>query len=175
MTEKRSCISEDFANGIMKSTTVQEKTLSRISEKIIYKEKKTMASFNKVILIGNLTADPELKQTTSGVSVCRFSIGVARKLAKDVSDFFSIVAWRQSGEFVARYFKKGMPILVLGNLQNRSYDKNGQKVYVTEVIADEITFVEKKNDDPYVSNTAPSAPVAPPKFEEVENDESLPF
>lgn len=134
-----------------------------------------MASFNKTILIGNLTADPELKQTTSGVSVCRFSIGVARKLDKDVSDFFNIVAWRASAEFVSKYFRKGNPILVLGSLQNRSYEKNGQKMYVTEIIADEVTFVEKKNDDPYVSNAVPSAPVAPPKFEEVENDESLPF
>jgi single-strand DNA-binding protein len=134
-----------------------------------------MASFNKVILMGNLTKDPELKQTPQGVSVCRFSIAVGRKLQKDVTDFFDIVAWRQSGEFVARYFKKGNPILVLGNLQTRSYDKNGQKVNVTEIVADELSFVEKKNDDPYASNAAPSAPVAPPKFEEVENDESLPF
>lgn len=135
-----------------------------------------MASFNKTILIGNLTADPELKQTTSGVSVCRFSIGVARKLDKDVSDFFNIVAWRASAEFVSKYFRKGNPILVLGNLQNRSYEKNGQKVYITEVIADEITFVEKKNDDPYLSQTPPPAKfVAPPQFEEVENDEPLPF
>lgn len=127
-----------------------------------------MASFNKVILMGNLTRDPELKQTPQGVSVCRFSIAVGRKLQKDMTDFFDIVAWRQLGEFVTRYFKKGMPILVLGNLQNRSYDKNGQKVNVTEIVADELSFVEKKNDDPYVSNAAPSAPVAPPKFEEVE-------
>ena len=132
-----------------------------------------MASFNKVILIGNLTKDPELKQTPQGVSVCRFSIAVGRKLQRDMTDFFDIVAWRQAGEFVARYFKKGMPILVLGNLQNRSYEKNGQKVYVTEVIADEITFVEKKSDDPYVG--ANVAPATPPKFEEVTGDESLPF
>lgn len=134
-----------------------------------------MASFNKVILIGNLTKDPELKQTPQGVSVCRFSIAVGRKLQKDITDFFDIVAWRQLGEFVTRYFKKGMPILVLGNLQTRSYDKNGQRVSVTEIVADELSFVEKKNDDPYVSNAVPSAPVAPPKFDEVENDESLPF
>ena len=135
-----------------------------------------MASFNKVILIGNLTKDPELKQTPQGVSVCRFSIAVGRKLQRDMTDFFDIVAWRQAGEFVARYFKKGMPILVLGNLQNRSYEKNGQKVYVTEIIADEVTFVEKKSDDPYTASKAPSIPPAtPPKFEEVTGDESLPF
>lgn len=135
-----------------------------------------MASFNKVILIGNLTADPELKQTTSGVSVCRFSIGVARKMSKDQSDFFNVVAWRQSGEFVARYFKKGMPILILGNLQNRQYEKNGQKITVTEVIADEVTFVERKSDDPYVgSNVSPTVPQSPPQFEEVESDNDLPF
>ena len=84
-----------------------------------------MASFNKVILIGNMTADPELKQTTSGTSVCSFSIAVNRRFAKADQgqqnvDFINIVTWRQSAEFVCRYFKKGNPILVCGQLQARS-------------------------------------------------------
>ncbi|MCQ2385393.1 MAG: single-stranded DNA-binding protein, partial [Clostridia bacterium] len=83
-----------------------------------------MASFNKVILIGNLTADPELKQTAQGTSVCSFSIGVSRRFARadqgqTTADFFNIVTWRQTAEFVVKYFKKGRPILVCGQLQNR--------------------------------------------------------
>lgn len=104
-----------------------------------------MSSFNKVILIGNLTQDPELKATLSGISVCTFSIAVNRRFSKEgeqACDFISIVAWRQSAEFVSRYFKKGNPILVCGQIQTRSWtDGQGQKRYVTEVVADEVTFV----------------------------------
>ena len=85
-----------------------------------------MASFNKVILIGNMTADPELKQTAAGVSVCSFSIAVNRRFAKteqgqQTVDFINIVTWRQSAEFVSRYFKKGNPILVCGQIQTRTW------------------------------------------------------
>ena len=107
-----------------------------------------MASFNKVILIGNMTADPEIKQTTSGVSVCSFSIGVNRPYAdaekgQQTVDFINVVAWRQTAEFVSRYFKKGKPILVCGELQTRTWtDNDGQKRYSTEVVANEVSFVE---------------------------------
>ena len=101
-----------------------------------------MASFNKVILIGHLTADPELKQTTSGVPVTSFSIGVNRRFTRQgeqpQTDFINIVCWRQTAEFVARYFTKGKPILICGSLQTRSWvDKDGNKRYTTEVVADE--------------------------------------
>ncbi|MFR5864005.1 MAG: single-stranded DNA-binding protein [Acutalibacteraceae bacterium] len=107
-----------------------------------------MASFNKVILIGHLTADPELKQTTSGLPVTSFSIGVNRRFTKQgeqpQTDFINIVCWRQTAEFVARYFTKGKPILICGSLQTRSWvDKDGNKRYTTEVVADEATFVER--------------------------------
>lgn len=110
-----------------------------------------MASFNKVILIGHLTADPELKQTTSGLPVTSFSIGVNRRFTKQgeqpQTDFINIVCWRQTAEFVARYFTKGKPILICGSLQTRSWvDKDGNKRYTTEVVADEATFVERKSD-----------------------------
>ena len=106
-----------------------------------------MASFNKVILIGNMTADPELKQTTAGTSVCSFSIAINRRFAKadqgqQSVDFINIVTWRQQAEFVSRYFKKGNPILVCGQLQTRTWsDNQGQKRYATEVVADEVSFV----------------------------------
>lgn len=105
-----------------------------------------MPSFNKVILIGNLTSDPELRQTQSGTSVCRFSIAVNRRLDSGgdrKTDFFDIVAWRQSAEFVVRYFSKGKPIVVCGRLQNNHWtDQQGNKRYSTEIIAEDITFAE---------------------------------
>ena len=103
--------------------------------------------FNKVILIGNLTADPELKTTQTGVPVVSFSIAVSRRYAKDTddvkADFINIVCWRKSAEFVAQDFRKGKKILVEGQLQTRSYVANdGSKRYATEVVADNVSFVE---------------------------------
>ena len=155
-----------------------------------------MASFNKVILIGNMTADPELKQTTGGVSVCSFSIAVNRRFAKADQaqqnvDFINIVTWRQQAEFVSRYFKKGNPILICGQLQTRSWsDNQGQKRYATEVVADEVSFVASAaqtaaqspvtapsgngyTPDAYGAPAFNSAPSA--NFEEIPNDGDLPF
>ena len=145
-----------------------------------------MASFNKVILIGNLTSDVELKQSTSGASVCSFSIAVNRKMAKNNEcDFINVVAWRQQAEFVCRYFKKGNPILVCGQLQTRNWtDNNGQKRYATEVIADEVSFVinkesstEEKVYNPQTDKVyMPGAYIGNSQnFEEIPQDESLPF
>ncbi len=159
-----------------------------------------MASLNKVILIGNLTADPELKQTPSGVSVCSFSIGVSRRF-KDASgntatDFINIVAWRQTAEFISKYFRKGRAICIVGSIQVRNYtDQQGNKRYITEVVADEASFVDSRPDgntspafagmgDDTSRNAAPAygtgapagAPVSTaPKFEEVSGDDDLPF
>lgn len=102
-------------------------------------------AFNKVILVGNITADPELKQTSGGLSVTTFSLAVNRRFKSEGQqecDFINVVAWRQQAEFVCRYFKKGMPLLVCGQLQTRSWtDNQGNKRYATEVVADEVTFV----------------------------------
>lgn len=109
-----------------------------------------MAAFNKVILIGNLTADPELKTTPNGVSVTSFSIAVGRRKVKDQepqTDFINCVAWRNTAEFICNYFQKGKAILIVGSLQTRNWtDQNGQKRYATEVVAEEAQFVEKKTD-----------------------------
>ena len=141
-----------------------------------------MASFNKCIFIGNMTADPELKQSTSGVSVCSFSIAVNRKMAKNNEcDFITIVAWRQTAEFVCKYFKKGMPILICGQLQTRTWtDNQGQKRYATEVVADEVSFVANNSSNEskpqQTSNYMPSAYTQNNhNFEEIPNDGSLPF
>jgi len=150
-----------------------------------------MASFNKVILIGNMTADPELKQTQSGVSVCSCSIAVNRRFAKENEqnvDYINIVTWRQQAEFVSRYFKKGNPILVCGQLQTRSRtNSNNEKRYTTEVVADEVSFVapannEQKQTPPNPQNFqngsyTPGAYTGSnnAQFEEIPNDEQLPF
>jgi single-strand DNA-binding protein len=111
-----------------------------------------MANFNlnKVILGGRLTHDIELKQTPSGVPVCSFSIAVNRRTGKDQeqkTDFIDCTAWRQTAEFIARYFRKGSSICVSGSIQKRSWqDQNGQNRYATEVVVDEAMFVDSKND-----------------------------
>ena len=149
-----------------------------------------MASFNKVILIGNMVADPELKTTPSGVNVCSFRIAVGRRFTKpnepQQTDFIDIVAWRQQAEFVAKYFTKGKPILVCGSIQSRNWqDKEGNKRTTVEVIADEVTFVERKSvsegfggspQDPGSPPPAYSTSYeAAPKFEEISSDDDLPF
>lgn len=139
-----------------------------------------MASFNKVILIGNMTADPELKKTPSGVSVASFSIAVNRRFTKQdgqqQTDFINIVAWRQTAEFVARYFNKGKPILICGQLQTRSWtDQNGQKHYATEVVAEEAAFVENKGASADVGAPAPSYRGNDAGYEDLSSDEELPF
>lgn len=142
-----------------------------------------MASFNKVILMGNLTADPELRQTQGGTSVTSFSIAVNRRFNKDGNnecDFINIIAWRQRAEFVSRYFKKGKPILVCGQLQTRSWtDKDGSKRYATEVIADEVSFVGSNDTAEAKENVGGYIPTAytdnAQEFEEIPNDIDLPF
>ena len=103
---------------------------------------------NKVILMGRLCADPELKTTQSGIAVCWFRIAVNRQYSKSSekkADFINIVSWRQQAEFVSRYFRKGSMIIVEGKLQNADYtDNNGVKHYAMDVQADNVTFGESK-------------------------------
>ena len=107
---------------------------------------------NKVILIGNLTKDPELRTTSNGTSVCSFSIAVNRRFQSQsgerVTDFFNIVAWRSLGELCSKYLAKGRKVCVVGELQNRSYDaKDGSKRYATEIIADDIEFLTPRGEE----------------------------
>ena len=143
-------------------------------------------NLNKTILGGRLTADPELKQTTSGVSVCSFTVAVNRRYSKDgnqEADFINCQAWRQTAEFISKYFKKGSSICVTGAIQTRSWeDQNGQKRYATEVIVDEAYFVDGKNDAQSAENTSagkymPEAysTAQSAEFEEISGDETLPF
>ena len=140
-------------------------------------------AYNKVILIGNITKDIELKTTPSGVSVASFSVAVNRKY-KDASgnsetDFINVVAWRKTAEFVSQWFKKGKPILIDGEIQTRSYtDNQGNKRYVTEVVANEVAFVGGKDENNQGGNAyVPQAytPDAAPNFEPVSDEDDLPF
>lgn len=120
---------------------------------------------NKVILIGRLTADPELRQTQSGVASCKFAVAVDRKFAdkntgEKQADFITCTAWRQTAEFVAKYFNKGKMIAVEGSLRTGKYqDKNHEDVthYTTDVYVDNVEFVGGKNDGGG-NNTQQSAP-----------------
>ncbi len=149
-----------------------------------------MASLNIVILMGNLCADPELKKTPSGVSVCTFRLGVARQYkdadGNSVSDFVTCVAWRQTAEFVCKYFKKGASAVVQGALQTRTYtDQQGAKHTLYEVLANNVSFGTAKGSGvsvPVPTDTdAPPAfggetmPPVMPTFEPIGADEDLPF
>jgi len=154
-------------------------------------------NFNKVILGGRLTADPELKTTPSGVSVTSFSIAVNRQYRsknaeEPQADFINVTAWRQTAEFITRFFRKASSICIVGTIQTRNWvDQQGQKRYVTEVVADEAFFVDAKAENPaaaqmsggtaYIPDNygAPAystpAKSAPANFSEVQSDEELPF
>ena len=130
--------------------------------------------FNQATLMGRITHDLELKTTPSGVNVCSFQIAVDRRYQQKgeerKSDFFTVVAWRQQAEFVHRYFAKGRMIMVVGELQNRTYtSKDGVEVRVTEIIADRVCFTGEKAvsgaapaaDPAAAPSTPPPAPVGP--------------
>ena len=159
-------------------------------------------NFNKVILGGRLTATPELRQTPGGVMVTQFTVAVTRRYAEEgkerQSDFIRVTAWRQQAEFVCRYFSKGSSICVVGSIQIRSYtDKQGKKQYSTEVVADEVNFVDSKGDGrsavpppsdadaPRERGSGTSGTAMPPnyytpeggnvQFETISGDDELPF
>ena len=119
-------------------------------------------NFNKVILGGRLTSDPELKTTSTGVSVTSFTVAVNRRFGnkngeEQQADFINVTAWRQQAELVTRYFKKGSSICVVGSIQTRSWtDQNGNKRYATDVVADEAMFVDAKNEGPAAHQAVPA-------------------
>ena len=140
---------------------------------------------NKVFLIGNLTRDPELSTTNSGISVCRISIAVSRRFANAdgsrETDFFNVVAWRAIAENCAKYLKKGSKIAIVGSLQNRTYeDKEGVKRTVTDIVASEVEFLSSGSARENGGEEFDDMPVKParptkPTLTEVEDDDTLPF
>ncbi|MBR4720974.1 MAG: single-stranded DNA-binding protein [Clostridia bacterium] len=105
---------------------------------------------NKVILMGRLTRDPEMRQTANGISVCSFSIAVNRRFAKDGqqnADFINCTAWRQQAEFICKYFHKGSMMALVGSLQSRSWEnQEGKRQYATDVVVDEVYFTGSKTE-----------------------------
>jgi len=102
---------------------------------------------NKVILIGNLTAEPELKETTSGKKVCHFSVAVSEGFGDNkVTNYFRINVWNKQGENCADYLTKGSKVGIVGRLENRSYEKDGKKNTITEISAIEVEFLSAKSE-----------------------------
>ena len=153
---------------------------------------------NKVILMGRLVSDPELRTTPSGLSVTTIRIAVNRRFAKQgdavTADFFDVVCWRQTAEFVAKYFGKGRQIAIVGSLQTRKWtDKDGQNRYATEVVAEEVYFADSKKDSSDMGGNSPYrnvrsadnmgagteshgyTPAGRGDFEEVDDGDDLPF
>jgi len=129
---------------------------------------------NKVIIIGRLTADPTIKTTQSQIAFCGFTIAVDRKFKKDgekTADFITCVAWRQQAEFLGKYFQKGSRVAIVGNLQCRSYDDaNGKKIYVSEVVCDEVEFIDSKREE----QSAPKQTTSEGFYPEI-GDDNEPF
>ena len=151
-------------------------------------------NLNKVVLCGRLTADPELKQTASGIAVVSFSLAINRRFQSrsadgaqaQQTDFINVVAWRSTAEFISKYFRKGSAICVTGSIQTRTWqDQQGQRRYATEVVADEAAFVESRADgsasqsaytpDAYSQAPSYSSNAGAPNFEDHNTDDDLPF
>ena len=151
-------------------------------------------NLNKVVLCGRLTADPELKQTQSGIGVTTFTLAVNRRFQSrsadqaqaQQADFITLVAWRQTAEFISKYFKKGSALCVTGSLQSRSWqDPQGNRRYATEVVVDEAMFVDSRNEngaaptgytpDAYTAPSFSTPAGAAPNFEEMKAEDDLPF
>lgn len=132
---------------------------------------------NKVFLIGNITRDPELSETNSGVAVCRFSIAVNRRRASDdaeqQTDFFNVTVWRGLAETVARYCKKGNKVAVSGQIQIRQYeDREGAKKTSVDVMAEEVEFLSPKSND---EARMAEEPKKKPALQAFEDDSDIPF
>ena len=122
--------------------------------------------YNKVIMIGRLVADPELRTTQNGVNVASFRVAVNRPRDKEKSDFFNVVAWRQNAEFITRYFSKGKLIGIEGSLQTRDYtDKEGNRRTAFEIQVERAFFTESKGGTPSGGS----------EFTAVDSDDDLPF
>lgn len=135
---------------------------------------------NKVILIGNLTKDPEGGETSSGISYSRLSIAVNRPFTDEngerQADFFNVTVWRAQAQNCVRYLCKGKKVCVVGRLQNRTYeDRDGNKRMATDIIAEEVEFLSPASNSPETEQTPPKAKTTPPKPQLEAVDEDLPF
>jgi single-strand DNA-binding protein len=155
-----------------------------------------MANFNlnKAFLGGRMTGNPELKQTQSGVTFTNFTLAVNRRFQSrsadqqqpQQADFIALMAWRQTAEFISKYFKKGSALCVTGSLQTRTWqDPQGNRRYATEVVVDEAMFVDSRNEtgaptgysmpDAYTTASFATPTAAPANFEDMKAEDDLPF
>lgn len=136
---------------------------------------------NKVILIGRLTKDPEFKLTSNQTKFCQFTLAVDRRFkdqnGQRQADFINCIAWRQTAEFIAKYFNKGSRIGAVGSIQVRSYEKDGQKTFITEAVIDEAEFVESTNkaDDTGKKESEAPVEIEPNTGEIMDEGGQLPF
>lgn len=146
---------------------------------------------NNVNLVGRLTRDPELRYTTSGMAVVRFTLAVDRRMSREkrmeaqaknqpITDFISCTAWNKTAELIANYVEKGKQLAIEGRIQTGSYEKNGQRIFTTDVVVNSMDFIEKSgrdhqpyNDQPYNNQQQPEQEV-PDGFFPM-NDEDMPF
>jgi single-strand DNA-binding protein len=140
-----------------------------------------MASVNKVILIGNLGRDPELKFTPSGVPIAKFSIATTERFKdsdgnpREQTEWHNIVLWRRLAEIANEYLKKGSPVYIEGRIQTRSWeDENGQKRYMTEIQGDRIQLLGRREEGP-PEEPSDTPAEAPAKKDTMENEDDLPF
>lgn len=134
-------------------------------------------NINSVVLTGNLTRDPELRTTASGLSTCSFSLavdGVKGKNGAQRTDYPTIVAWRQLAEIIVKYERKGDKIAVHGHLQTRSYEKNGERRQVTEIVAEQIEFLSKRRGNSDDDMPPEATPTGDAELPDADTDD-LPF
>lgn len=134
---------------------------------------------NCAVVMGRLIADPEVRSTPSGVSVCRFTIVVDRNYVKEGekrgADFIDILAWRQTAEFVGKYFTKGQQISIQGSIQTGSYEKDGIKRRTFEIVAENVSFCGSKNESNGASETPSFSNADTGDFVSSVDDDELPF
>ena len=128
---------------------------------------------NKVILMGRLTRNPELRQTASGTALCNFALAVNRRFAKDgesTADFIDCTAWSGTAEFICRYFVKGSQLALCGRLEQDTWEKDGKKRITYRVIAEDVYFTGSKN-----TQSSEQSVLDNMGFQTLDNDEDLPF
>lgn len=135
---------------------------------------------NCAVIMGRLVADPELRTTASGVSVTSFTVAVDRRFAnkeeEKQADFIDVIGWRQSAEFVCKYFRKGSPIAVQGSIQTRTYeDKDGNKRKAVEIVADNVSFCGSKSDSAKTDTEPTASKSVAAYLNAVVDDEETPF
>ena len=131
---------------------------------------------NLIVLKGRLIADPEVKKVGANqTTVCEFCVATDRRFEKDKTDFINCQAWGNTGEFIGKYFGKGKEIALVGELHIDKYEKDGENRYLTRVKVDNVEFCGSKNDNDSNSEKSNSSPATPADFEEIDDDEDLPF